>query len=118
MWSFALVAGLLLAVIFTALMIPLPFPTPQEKRTAMGAAFLERFWHGFIIGPVASGLGANGILVGAVLGLGLSIPTAVITKSYIPVIPLGLHHRIGGRSCTCPRRRTGPSLPGSLPRQP
>ncbi len=93
MWGFALLAGLLPGTSLTALTIPLPFPTAAEKRTAMGAAFLDRFLLGFVIGPVADGPGANGILTGAALGLGLSIPTAIITKSYIPILPLGL---VGG----------------------
>jgi len=90
MWTFALLAGLIVGTADTLVMIPLPFPSREDKRTAMIAAFIERFFLGFVVGPVAAGLDANAILVGAVLGLGLSVPTALITKFYVPIIALGL----------------------------
>ena len=90
MWWFALIAGLIVGTVDTLVMVPLPFPSPEAKRTAMIAAFIERFFLGFVVGPVAAGLDANAILVGAVLGLGLSVPTALITKSYVPIVALGL----------------------------
>ena len=93
MWLFALIAGLIVGTVDTLVMVPLPFPSPEAKRTAMIAAFIERFFLGFVVGPVAAGLDANGILVGAVLGLGFSVPTALVTKSYVPIIALGL---VGG----------------------
>ena len=91
--TFALIAGLAFAVVAAAIMLPIPFPTIEEKRTAILAAFLDRLFVGFVIGPAASGLHANGLLLGAILGLGLSVPTAIITKSYPPVLGLGL---VGG----------------------
>jgi len=93
MWLFALTAGLIVGTVDTLVMVPLPFPSREAKRTAMTAAFIERFFLGFVVGPVAAGLDANGILVGAALGLGFSVPTALITKSYVPIIALGL---VGG----------------------
>ena len=55
----------------------------------MAAAFVERFLTGFVIGPVARGLGASGILIGVLLGLGLSIPPALIARAYIPILAIG-----------------------------
>lgn len=90
MWAFALIAGLVLASVLSATMVPLSFPTPREKRTAIIAAFLDRFFLRFVVGPAAAGLDTNGVLIGAILGLGSSIPTALITRGYVPVIVLGL----------------------------
>jgi hypothetical protein len=87
--GFALLAGLAAAVVATAAMIPLPFPAAAEKRLAMISAFVDRFFLGLVIGPAARGLDANGLVVGAVLGLGLSLPTAMITRSYGPILVLG-----------------------------
>jgi len=49
MWAFALVAGIAAAVIDTATMIPLEFASTREKRQAMTAAFIDRFFLGFIV---------------------------------------------------------------------
>lgn len=95
MWAFATLAGVLVAALAAGSMVPLPFPTPGDKRTAILAAAVERFCLGFVIGPVARGLGANGLAVGLLLGLGLSIPSALITKSYAPILILGLLFGLG-----------------------
>jgi hypothetical protein len=89
MLGFALLAGLVVAVAATALMVPIPFPSPEAKRLAMLAAFVDRFFLGLVVGPAARGLEANGLVVGGLLGLGLSLPTAMITRSYAPVLALG-----------------------------
>ena len=70
-------------------MIKLDAPSPREKREAMAAAFLERFFTGFVIGPAAKGLGASGLLIGALLGIGFSVPTALITRAYLPIVAMG-----------------------------
>lgn len=57
MWTFALLAGAIVAALAAGSMVPLPFPTPRDKRTAILAAAVERFCLGFVIGPVARGLG-------------------------------------------------------------
>lgn len=46
MWIFALAAGSVAAVVDAASMIPLPFPSSVQKRQAMTAAFVERFFLG------------------------------------------------------------------------
>ena len=42
-----------------------------------------------MIGPVAKGLDANGLLIGGSLGFGLSVPSALITRAYVPILALG-----------------------------
>jgi len=95
MWVFAFTAGFSAAVVDTATMIPLQFPSPQERRQAMTAAFVERFFLGFIVGPLAAGLDANGIVIGAVVGIGTSVGAAIITKTWAPIIIMGLITGLG-----------------------
>ena len=80
----ALIAGLSFGAVATAAMIPLSFP---DKRTALLAAFASRFGIGFVISLVE--LPWPGWLTGLVLGLLLSLPDAIVTKSYAPILALG-----------------------------
>jgi len=69
-------------------MTPLKFP---DKKTALAGAFANRFATGFVIG--ATDLPLAGWLSGLLFGLLRSLPDAIITKSWIPIIVLGA---IGG----------------------
>jgi len=69
-------------------MIPLQFP---DKRAALAGAFLNRFSIGFVIG--AARLPLPGWAGGLVFGVLLSLPDAIITKAYLPILLLGA---IGG----------------------
>ena len=93
MLAFSLVAGLVFGAISAGSMIKLDAPSLRQKREAMAAAFVDRFLICFVIGPVAKGLGANGLLIGALLVLGLSVPSALITRAYAPILAIGT---IGG----------------------
>ena len=79
-----LVCGLVFGIIDIGIMLPMSFP---DKRAAITAAFIARFGIGFAIG--AARLPWPGWLVGLVFGLLLSIPDAVITKAYAPIIGMG-----------------------------
>ena len=85
---FGLVAGLVFAAIDVALMIPMEF---ADKRAAMIGAFLSRFAIGFLIPLVKMPLPP--FVIGAIVGLLISLPDAVITKAYVPILATGL---IGG----------------------
>ena len=82
------VCGLVFGAVDIAIMLPMTFP---DKRAAITAAFIARFGIGFAIG--AARLPWPGWLVGLVFGLLLSIPDAIITKAYAPIIGMGA---IGG----------------------
>jgi hypothetical protein len=82
--TLGIVCGLVFGVIDIAIMLPMSFP---DKRTAITAAFIARFGIGFVIG--ASRLPWPGWSVGLFLGLLLSIPDALITKAYAPIIGMG-----------------------------
>jgi hypothetical protein len=89
MRRFALAAGLACAVLDTALMLPLTFPTRRDKRVAMTAAFVERFILGLTVGPVTRTLGGRGAVVGPAYGLVASIPSAMITGTGAPILGMG-----------------------------
>jgi hypothetical protein len=83
-----IVCGIVFGGISVATMIPLQMP---DKRAAMAGAFVNRFGIGFVIG--AANLPMAGWLSGLLFGLLLSLPDAVITKAWIPILTLGA---IGG----------------------
>ena len=58
-----------------------------DKRAAITAAFIARFGIGFVIG--SAHLPRPGWYVGLLFGLLLSIPDAIITKAYAPIIGMG-----------------------------
>lgn len=84
-----LIAGLIFGAVDVALMLPMSFP---DKRTALIAAFLSRFGIGLVI-PLVNLLTWPGWLVGVTFGVLLSLPDAVVTKAYAPILISGA---IGG----------------------
>ena len=80
-----LLCGLLFGAVSVATMIPLSF---ENKQAAMLGAFINRFAIGVVIGAVA--LPFPGWLTGLLFGLLLSLPDAIITKAYAPIIGTGL----------------------------
>ena len=86
--TLGLICGAAFGVISVVIMIPMNLGDKRQKAESLIASFLERFMLGFLI-PVAD-IGLHPILTGALLGLGLSVPTAVITRAYAPIIGFGL----------------------------
>ena len=80
-----LLCGLLFGIISVATMIPLSF---DDKRAAMLGAFINRFAIGVVIGVAA--LPFPGWLTGLLFGLLLSLPDAIITRAYVPILLTGL----------------------------
>jgi hypothetical protein len=78
------IAGLIFGVLTVGLMARMAFP---DKNAALSAAFVERFAIGVVIGCVQ--LAWPGWLVGLLFGLLLSIPSAIITKTYAPILVMG-----------------------------
>lgn len=82
------ICGVVFGVLVVVMMLPMEFP---DKRAALMGAFLNRFGVGFVIG--AANLPLPGWATGLIFGLLLSLPDAIITKAYAPIMILGL---IGG----------------------
>lgn len=82
------VCGLIWGALSAASMIPLEF---SDKRAALLGAFLNRFAIGFVLGVARLPLPAW--LNGMIFGILLSLPDAIITGVYAPILVLGA---IGG----------------------
>jgi hypothetical protein len=79
-----LIAGVVFGAISVGTMIPMALP---DKRTALLGAFTDRFAIGLVIGCVQ--LPWPGWAMGLFFGLLLSLPSAIITKAYLPILILG-----------------------------
>ena len=78
------ICGTIYGALSAATMLPLTF---TDKPAALTGAFLNRFAIGFVIG--AARLPLPGWAVGLIMGLLLSLPDAIITKVYAPILILG-----------------------------
>ena len=83
------ICGVVFAAIDVGLMLPMTFP---NKTTALMGAFASRFAIGFVIGCVQLP-SWPGWLIGLVFGALISLPDAIITNKYIPILIL---RAIGG----------------------
>ena len=79
-----LISGVLFGAIDVALMLPMSFP---DKRAALIGAFANRFGIGFLT-PLVT-FPAPGWARGLIVGFLLSLPDAVITKAYAPILIIG-----------------------------
>ena len=81
------IAGLVFGALAVASMLPLTFP---DKRAALTGAFINRFSIGLLIPLTHVALPATpGWLVGLVVSLLISLPSAIITKAYVPILAIG-----------------------------
>jgi hypothetical protein len=85
-----LLCGLVYGVLDIALMIPMKMEK-EKKGVAMQGAFASRFVIGFVICNAV--LPWSGWFNGLLLGLLMSLPEAIITKSWAPILGIGA---IGG----------------------
>ncbi|HKO57719.1 MAG TPA: hypothetical protein VJ276_17765 [Thermoanaerobaculia bacterium] len=81
---FGLICGAVFGLIDVLLMIPLSFP---DKRIAMAGAFFDRFAIG-LFASVAE-LPLPGWAVGLLAGTLISLPSAIITRKYVPILVIG-----------------------------
>jgi hypothetical protein len=89
--TLGITCGLAFGIIDVLIMIPMKFENKRKKIEALIGAFIERFMLGFIIPNITIGL--DPVATGASLGLGLSLPTALIVRAYVPIIAIGI---VGG----------------------
>jgi hypothetical protein len=85
------IAGIVFGIVS---IIPMFFMTFENKISAMTASFISRFAIGFIIFNIQ--LPLPNWLKGGLTGLILSLPDAIVTKQYAPILGIGL---IGGIVC-------------------
>ena len=78
------ICGLVYGALSAASMVPLAF---SDKTAALTGAFINRFAIGFVIG--AARLPMPSWAQGLLFGILLSLPDAIITKAYAPILILG-----------------------------
>ena len=83
--ALGILLGLGCGVVDVLIMLPMSF---SDKPTALAAAFSSRFAIGFVAANVT--LPLHPALAGALIGLLISIPDAIVTKAYVPIIVTGL----------------------------
>jgi hypothetical protein len=84
---FGVVLGIACGLLAGVVMLPMPFPTPEDKKRAIAGAFLNRLVLGFVVANIA--LPMPSPLSGALLGFAVSAADAVITKAYVPILVIG-----------------------------
>ena len=82
------ICGLVFGIIDVLVMIPFKYENNRKRNEAMSAAFIERFMIGFLIPTME--LGIHPALTGLFLGASLSLPSAIITRAYAPIIGTGI----------------------------
>lgn len=83
-----LVGGVAFGALSALSMLPMNFP---DKKAALWGAFTNRFGIGLLIPLVAVSLpGRPGWLIGLLVGLLLSLPSAIVTKAYGPILSIGV----------------------------
>lgn len=82
------ICGLVFGIIDVLIMIPLKHENNRKRNEAMSSAFIDRFMIGFLIPNVD--LGIHPALAGLLLGTSLSLPAAIITRAYAPIIGIGI----------------------------
>src|SRR6266404_4497002 len=78
------ICGLIYGALSAAAMIPLSF---ADKTAALTGAFINRFAIGFVIG--AARLPVPSWARGLIFGILLSLPDAIITKAFAPILLIG-----------------------------
>ncbi len=89
--TLGLICGVVFGLFSSLIMIPMKFDSKREKYEAISSSFVDRFMIGLIIPNATFGL--DPLISGLILGIGLSLPSAIITRVYAPIMVIGA---IGG----------------------
>ena len=91
--SLGLLCGLGFAVVNVLIIVfaPIKWETPRQKQEGLAAAFIGRFVIGFLIPQVELGLPL--ILTGVLISVGISLPAAIISHRYAPILIISI---VGG----------------------
>jgi len=83
--SLGVVLGLVIGAVDVLLMLPLSFP---DKGAALLGAFCARFSLGFF--AAVAQLPVSPLVTGLIVGIVTSLPDAIITKAYLPIMVTGV----------------------------
>ena len=83
-FALANLCGLVFGALIVLSMLPMSFP---DKRAALLGAFFNRFAIGFVV--ILIDIPCSGWLIGLSIGILLSLPPAIITKTFVPILGIG-----------------------------
>ncbi len=83
-FALANLCGLVFGALTVVSMLPMSFP---DKRAALLGAFFNRFAIGFVV--ILVDIQCAGWLIGLTIGILLSLPPAIITKMFVPILCVG-----------------------------
>jgi hypothetical protein len=83
--TLGVILGLSIGIADVLLMLPLSFP---DQRAALLGAFSSRFALGFFAATI--NLRMSPIAAGVLVGLLTSVPDAIVTKAYAPILITGV----------------------------
>ena len=83
-FALANLCGLVFGTLTVLSMLPMSFP---DKRAALLGAFFNRFAIGFVV--ILIDIPCSGWLIGLTIGILLSLPPAIITKVFMPILGIG-----------------------------
>ncbi len=85
--SLGLICGLVFGLFSSLIMVPMKFDSGREKYEAISSSFVDRFMIGLIVPNATFGL--DPLISGLIIGIGLSLPSAIITRAYAPIMIIG-----------------------------
>ncbi len=85
--SLGLICGVGFGIFSSLIMVTMKFDSRREKYEAISSAFVDRFMIGLIVPNVTFGL--DPLISGLIIGIGLSLPSAIITRAYAPIMVIG-----------------------------
>ena len=83
-FALANLCGLVFGALTVLSMLPMSFP---DKRAALLGAFFNRFAIGFVI--ILIDIPCSGWLIGLTTGILPSLPPAIVTKVFVPILGIG-----------------------------
>jgi hypothetical protein len=83
--NLGVILGLSIGIVDVLLMLPMSFP---DKRAALFGAFCARFALGFF--AATAHLPWSPVVTGIIVGVLTSLPDAIITKAYVPIMMTGV----------------------------
>jgi hypothetical protein len=86
--TLGIICGLVFGILDVLIMLPMKVDDRRRKIESLVGAFIERFALGLIIPTVDISL--HPVTTGAIFGLLLSLPTALIVRTYLPILGTGV----------------------------
>ena len=85
--SLGLICGVVFGLFSSLIMVTMKFDSGREKYEAISSSFVDRFMIGLIVPNTTFGL--DPLISGLIIGIGLSLPSAIITRTYAPIMVIG-----------------------------